>query len=102
MIGKKITAAVAGISSLFFPAITLAHCPLCAAATGGLLIAARAYGVSDLITGTLAGAFSAVTAIWIHNWLKAKNKNKSYFPFQGIIFVLASILLTVLTFQFVG
>ena len=99
---RKKIAAAAGISSLLFPTITLAHCPLCAAATGGLLIAARAYGVSDLITGTLAGAFAAVTAIWIHNWLKQKNKNKSYFPFQGIVLVLISILMTVLTFQFVG
>lgn len=99
---KKIAAAAAGISSLLFPAITLAHCPLCSVATGALLISARAYGVSDLITGTLAGAFTAVTAIWIHNWLKAKNKNKSYFPFQGLVLVLVSIFLTVLTFQFVG
>src|SRR3989344_4858891 len=98
---RKKIAAAAGISSLLFPTITLAHCPLCSAATGALLVAARAYGVSGLITGTLAGAFAAVTAIWIHNWLKAKNKNKSYFPFQGIVFVLASILMTILTFQVV-
>ena len=97
---KKIIPASAGILS--FPTIALAHCPLCSAATGALLIAARSYGVSDLITGTLAGAFAAVTAIWIHNWLKAKNKSKSYFPFQGIVFVLASILMTIITFQVVG
>jgi len=96
---KIIPASIAGLLS--FPTITLAHCPLCSAATGALLVAARAYGVSDLITGTLAGAFASVTAIWIHNWLKAKNKNKSYFPFQGIVFVLVSILMTILTFQVV-
>ncbi len=99
---KKKIAAAAGISSLLFPTITLAHCPLCSVATGALLISARAYGVSDLITGTLAGAFTAVTAMWLHNWLKAKNKNKSYFPFQGLVLVLVSIFLTVLTFQVVG
>lgn len=97
---KIIPASIAG--ALTFPTIALAHCPLCSAATGALLIAARSYGVSDLISGTIAGAFAAVTAIWIHNWLKKKNNNKSYFPFQGIVLVLVSILLTVVTFQFVG
>lgn len=74
--------------SLFLAKPALAHCPLCVAATGGAVVASRAYGVPDLITGTFVGAFVISIAAWIDRLLKRRNK---FLPFQS--FILAAILL---------
>lgn len=101
-IKRNLLALSATIGSLLTAAPALAHCPLCSAATGSLLVVARAAGVSDLASGTLAGAFAVSTALWGSNWLKKRNKGKAYLPFQGIILVLASILLTIISLEALG
>ncbi len=93
-IKKKLIGLGALMGSLAAVTPVFAHCPLCSAATGSLLVAARAAGVSDLAFGTFAGAFTVSTALWAHNWLKKRNRGKSHIPFQGIVLVLASLLLT--------
>jgi len=82
------------------PAIVIAHCPLCTAATGSAVAAARFFGLSDIITGMFAGAFIFSAALWTYKSLKKMNKNKNHILFA--IILLVSILLTLLTFAFAG
>jgi len=94
------------LSSLFFTSIfsnsAMAHCPLCAAATGAAVIAARYYGVDDLIVSILAGGFLMSTAYWFNNLLLKRNKGKNYLPWQLEILVLVTFLSTLYTFQLTG
>ena len=94
------------VSSLFFTSIfsnpAMAHCPLCSAATGAAVVAARAYGVDDMIVSTLAGGFLISTAYWFNNWLLRRNKGKNYLPLQLEILIFATFLSTLYTFQLAG
>jgi uncharacterized membrane protein (DUF4010 family) len=94
------------LSSLFFTSVfsnsAMAHCPLCAAATGAAVVAARYYGVDDLIVSVLAGGFLMSTAYWFNNWLLKRNKGKNYLPWQLEILILATFLSTLYTFQLTG
>src|SRR3972149_2519404 len=93
-------------SSLFFTSAfsnsAMAHCPLCSAATGAAVVAARYYGVDDLIVSILAGGFLMSTAYWFNNWLLRRNKGKNYLPWQLEILILATFLSTLYTFQLAG
>ncbi len=84
-----------------FSILTLAHCPLCTAATTGLVVATRWFGVDDLIVGNFIGAAIISSAMWFDRILKNK-KRKEYLKFQSSIIILSSILLTILTFYFAG
>lgn len=79
-----------------------AHCPLCTAATGAAVAAARFYGVDDLIVGTFIGGFIISTAFWFNRVLRKKNKGKDYVPFQLEIISLLSFVLTLISFQTAG
>ena len=95
-------ALVVFVTTVLMPNVVLAHCPLCSAATGAIVIATRWYGLDDLIIGTVLGAFIISTAYWINNWLKRRNKGKNYLPWQLLVLILATYLSTIFTFQFSG
>ncbi len=74
----------------------LAHCPLCSAATGAAVVAARFYGVNDAIVGVFIGAFTLSTGLWFSNALK---KRGFVFPAQSGILSAAGLLITVASLQ---
>src|SRR3989344_4710120 len=94
------------ISSLFsisaFSNFVMAHCPLCTAATGAAVLAARWYGIDDLIVSTFIGGLIISTGYWINNWVHKKSKGKGYIKFQLPILVLFSYVSVVATFYFAG
>lgn len=77
---------------------TYAHCPLCTAATGSAVAAARYYGFDDLPVGTLIGAFAVSTGFWIHNFI-TKRKGR-LFPLQLPIITILSIASTIAGLHF--
>ena len=89
------------ISSLFFARNALAHCPLCIAATGTAVAFARFYGVQDLVTGTLLGGVIISSSLWLHLFLKKRNKGKDYIPFQEFIILFLSVLSSLVSIYFV-
>ena len=97
---------ILAFSSLFFTSIfsnfVMAHCPLCTAATAAAVVAARWYGVDDLIVSTFIGGMIISTGYWAHNWLKKRSKGKGYIKFQLPILVLLSYASIVFTFYSAG
>ncbi len=79
------------------PQAAYAHCPLCTAATGGAVAAARFYGLDDTIVGIWIGAFAISTALWFDRMIK-----KEYVQFQRLIIILLSFTLTVVPFYLSG
>lgn len=77
----------------------LAHCPLCTAAAGVGIGAARWLGVDDSIVGLFLGAFIISMGLWFNNILK---KRKVNLPFQGFLTVFASFLLTIIPLYLAG
>lgn len=94
------------ISSLLsiplFSNFVMAHCPLCTAATGAAVLAARWYGIDDLIVSTFVGGLIISTGYWINNWLNKKSKGSGYIKFQLPIIILLSYISVVATFYFAG
>ncbi len=84
-------------SFLFFSKMVFAHCPLCTAATGAVVATARLYGVDDLAVGTFFGGFTMSTAFWIQRFLLKRNKGKNFIPFQLMIIILLSLILSIIT-----
>lgn len=87
---------------ILFAISAIAHCPLCAGATGAVAATTRIFGIDDLIVGTFIGGFVISTAYWFHRILLKKNKNKSYIRFQLPVIIIVSLLLTFITFYFAG
>lgn len=79
------------------PQAAYAHCPLCTAATGGAVAAARFYALDDTIVGVWIGAFIISTALWFDRMIK-----KEYVQFQRLIIVLLSFTLTIVPFYMAG
>lgn len=85
--------------SLFsYSNLVSAHCPLCTAAAGVAVAAARYYGVNDLIVGTFIGGFIISTAFWFNRVLRKKNKGKDFIPLQLAIMILLSFVTTFISF----
>ncbi len=77
-----------------------AHCPLCTAAVGTGLIAARFYGVNDIVSGLWIGAFIISTALWADKVLR--KRGKMILPLQSASLSLIAFILTVVPFFFAG
>ncbi len=78
----------------------LAHCPLCTAAVGTGLIAARSFGLDDSLVGLWVGAFIVSTAFWADRVIK-KRWNRSSF-LQSSVLLAASFLLTIIPLYTTG
>ncbi len=60
----------------------------------------KLFGIDKLIIGiTLGSIVFAATSAW-YNYLKKKNNNHAYFPFQKVVMPLSSLLILSLIFQF--
>lgn len=89
--------AFALIGILTLPAV-MAHCPLCTAAAGAGVAAARFYGVDDSIVGLFIGALIVSTALWFN---KSVKKRWNY-ALPAFIVVLISFLLFAGPFYYTG
>ena len=76
---------------------SLAHCPLCTAATGTAVMVARFYGVNDSIVGLWLGAFIISTALWMDRVI---NKNEN--PGLTVLLVFLALGLTIIPFYYAG
>lgn len=109
MIAKKNKIELFGIfllSFLFFastfPVVSMAHCPLCTAATGAAVMAARWYGIDDLIVSTFVGGLIISTGYWMHNWMNKRTGGRGYIKFQLPILILISYVTVVFSLYFTG
>ena len=57
--------------------------------------------IDKLILSTLTGSAVFWAAANWHFWLKAKNDNKVYFPFQKVVFPVSSLILVSLIFYWI-
>jgi len=55
-------------------------------------------GVDKLVFGIGAGSIVFVMAVWLHNFLKKKNQDKSFFPYQKVAIPVASLIALSLIF----
>lgn len=104
-LGDKMKKELVGLIFASFLSLLLirpvsAHCPLCTAATGFAVMAARWYGVDDLIVGTFIGGLVVSSTLWMNNILI--KKKWVLLPHQGTILVILTILSTILTYYFAG
>ncbi len=83
------------------PAVAMAHCPLCTAATGMAVAGARVYGIDDLFVGMFFGAFVVSGAFWTSNLIKKRMK-KEYLPYQDIVLTILFLTTTILTYYLGG
>ena len=58
------------------------------------------WGVDKLIFGIISGSVVFAISVWIHNFLKKKNGDKSYFPYQKVVIPFLSLLILSLVFYF--
>lgn len=54
-------------------------------------------GIDKIILGTIIGTIILWASLKWHNYLKAKNNNKSYFPYQRVVIPVLALILTSLT-----
>ncbi len=93
MLEKKFTLTlVAAVFASITP--VHAHCPLCTAATGSAVATARFYGLGDVTSGLLLGAFIVSGSMWMNNVLIHRRKGYGY-PYQ-LAGILALSLISVL------
>jgi hypothetical protein len=60
------------------------------------------FGVDKILIGTFAGTGATLASYRFHRWLRVRNENKSYLPFQAILLTLAALVATSLAFYALG
>lgn len=55
-------------------------------------------GIDKIIFGSIAGTFALALSLKLHSFLKLKNNNKSYFPYQRVAIPVAALILNSLLF----
>ncbi len=58
------------------------------------------WGMDKLLFGIAAGSLVFLFSVWFHNFLKAKNQGKSYFPYQKVAVPILFSLIASLIFYF--
>ncbi len=51
------------------------------------------WGIDKLLLGIIVGAGTIYGALNLHDWLKKRHHDKSYFPFQHIVMLLGSLII---------
>lgn len=60
----------------------------------------KIWGIDKLLFGIIAGSLAFCLAILLDKFLRAKNQQKVYFPFQKVIIPLLFLIIVSLIFQF--
>ena len=81
----------AGISftAILYPAVALAHCPLCTAGAGLVAVGAYWVGAKAITIGVLLGTFATAMSIWLARLIK-----RQFIPHQKIIIAVSSWVFT--------
>lgn len=58
------------------------------------------WGMDKLIVGIVAGILFFTLSVWFHFFLKKRNADKVYFPFQKVIITVSAMLVLSLLFYF--
>jgi len=96
-----IAAILTGLFIIITVPTVMAHCPLCTGVTIAGVGVTRALGWDDAIIGVFVGGMIVSSALWINNILKKRNVGgHSLLRISGVI--LATFVLTILTFYFAG
>jgi len=77
------------------PFISLAHCPLCIAGTGVLVIAGYELGVKKIVVGLFVGGLAVAFGEWLNRLIK-----KKFFKGQEISIIILSFLSIYLPIKF--
>ncbi len=76
----------------FLPLFASAHCPLCIAGAGVLVIAGYELGVKKIVIGLLIGGLAVAFGEWFNRLIK-----KKFFKGQEILIIILTFLLTYLS-----
>ena len=57
------------------------------------------WGIDRLLFGAIAGSLAFLFGVWLHNYLKKKNNDKSFFPYQKIAVPIVLMLANILFFR---
>ena len=76
---------------LLIPIIAFAHCPLCVAGAGVLVIAGYEIGVKKIVLGLLIGGLAVAFAEWLNRLIK-----KKIFKGQEFLIIAGTFILTYL------
>lgn len=60
----------------------------------------KIFGIDRIIFGATVGTLVLFAGYWLHHYLKVKNNNKSYFPYQKVVLPVVILILTSLLFYF--
>ena len=66
---------------------------------GGLLNGTFLWGAPRLLSGMLVGTGFATAGEGVHAWLRSRNNGKNHLPLQGMIVLLASLLVATALFS---
>ena len=66
--------------------------------TGNLLTGSLLWGMPRLLSGMLVGTGTTLAGEGVHQYLRFANVGKNYLPLQGMIIMLASLLVTIAVF----
>jgi len=58
------------------------------------------WGVDKILFGTIIGTFIFLFSVWFHNFLKRKNNDKSYFPYQKVAIPILFLIIISLIFYY--
>jgi len=61
----------------------------------------KLWGIDKLLLGTSIGSVVFIIAVLFNNYLKKKNQNHAYFPFQKVVIPLGSLLIASLAFYLI-
>jgi hypothetical protein len=59
-------------------------------------------GIDKLVFGILSGSFIFLASFFFHNFLKNKNRGKSFFPFQRVVIPISFLLFLSLIFSLIS
>ena len=60
----------------------------------------KVLGIDKILFGIICGSLVFLFSVWLHNYLKAKNNGKSYFPYQKVVIPVALLLALSLFFYY--
>lgn len=53
----------------------------------------KLWGMDKLLLGIIIGAIGFIFGVWLNSYLKKKNNNQVYFPFQKVVFPVGVLLI---------
>ena len=58
------------------------------------------WGIDKLLLGIIIGSLGFILGAWIYYYLKAKNNDRAYFPFQKVVMPISPLIILSIIFYF--